>query len=95
MARPWIKRIATVAALALLWAIWRLWSRLAPPLDAQMILAVTIVAAALLAAIWWLWWRLPEWQAARLRLWEKPPPRRRSHVRTRFNRKALQRVDAT
>jgi hypothetical protein len=75
MVRSWIRRIGkaavpTAAVIVLLWAVALLWTRLAPPLDAQMMLAIAIVALALLAAIWWLWWRLPERQVARLTLWE-------------------------
>lgn len=64
----WLRRIAIALAVVvpIVWAIWRLWTRLAPPLDAQMVLAVAIMALALLGGIWWLWWRLPRRQLHKL-----------------------------
>jgi hypothetical protein len=81
MARRWVRRIgritiAIIVALALRWAIWSLWRRLAPPIDAEMVLAVVVAAAALLAAIWWLWWRLPQRQVAKLALKIRDPKAR-------------------
>ena len=85
MARPWIRGIGKaaivivvviVAVAALLWAIALLWSRLAPPLDTSMIVAIAIVAVALLAAIWWLWWQLPQRQVAKLALKIRDPKAR-------------------
>jgi hypothetical protein len=81
MARPWIRRIGTiaitvVAALAPLWAIWWLWSLLAPQWDPRTIIAFAIVATVLLAMVWWLWWHLPRRQVAKLALKIRDPKAR-------------------